>query len=50
VGDGIVRASIGLEDPKDLIADLDRALRARTIKGAVAPAAYWLAKARQKKA
>jgi len=50
VGDGIVRASIGLEDPKDLIADLDQALRARTIKGAVAPAAYWLAKARQKKA
>lgn len=50
MGDGIVRASIGLEDPKDLIADLDQALRARTIKGAVAPAAYWLAKSRQKKA
>ena len=39
-GDGIVRASIGLEDPQDLIADLDRALRARTMKGMVGPAAY----------
>jgi methionine-gamma-lyase len=40
MGDGIVRASIGLEDPQDLIADLDRALRARSIKGLVGPAAY----------
>jgi methionine-gamma-lyase len=43
-GDGIVRASIGLEDPEDLIADLDQALNARTIKGAVGPMAYQLMK------
>ncbi len=40
MGDGIVRASIGLEDPDDLIADLDQALRGRTIKGLVGPLAY----------
>ena len=40
MGDGIVRASIGLEDAQDLIADLDQALRARTVKGLVGPAAY----------
>ena len=39
-GDGIVRVSVGLEDPHDLIADLDYALRARTVKGLVGPAAY----------
>jgi methionine-gamma-lyase len=39
-GDGIVRVSAGLEDPDDLIADLDQALRARTVKGMVGPAAY----------
>jgi cystathionine beta-lyase/cystathionine gamma-synthase len=39
-GDGIVRVSVGLEDPHDLIADLDQALRARTVKGLVGPAAY----------
>ncbi len=39
-GDGIVRASIGLEHPTDLIADLDQALRARTFKGLVGPLAY----------
>jgi methionine-gamma-lyase len=43
-GDGIVRVSVGLEDPDDLIADLDQALRARTIKGLVGPAAYALLK------
>jgi cystathionine beta-lyase/cystathionine gamma-synthase len=42
MGDGIVRASIGLEDPKDLIADLDRALRGRSFKGLVGPLAYRL--------
>jgi hypothetical protein len=43
VGDGIVRVSGGLEDPQDLIADLDQALRARTVKGIVGPVAYqWL--------
>ena len=39
-GDGIVRASIGLENAADLIADLDQALRARTFKGLVGPLAY----------
>ncbi len=42
MGDGIVRASIGLENPDDLIADLDRALRGRTLKGLIAPVAYRL--------
>lgn len=41
-GNGIVRASIGLEDPDDLIADLDQALRGRTFKGLVGPLAYRL--------
>jgi len=39
-GEGIMRASIGLEDPNDLIADLDQALNAWTIKGAIGPLAY----------
>jgi cystathionine beta-lyase/cystathionine gamma-synthase len=43
-GEGIVRASIGLEDPGDLIADLDQALRTRTVKGMVGPLAYSLMK------
>lgn len=43
-GDGIVRASIGLENAADLIADLDQALRARTFKGLVGPLAYRLMK------
>ncbi len=42
MGEGIVRASIGLEDPGDLIADLDQALRGRTFKGLVGPLAYRL--------
>lgn len=42
MGDGIVRASIGLENPQDLMADLDRALRGRTFKGLVGPLAYRL--------
>jgi len=42
MGDGILRASIGLEDVDDLIADLDRALRGRTLKGLIAPLAYRL--------
>lgn len=42
MGDGIVRASIGLENPRDLIADLDRALRGRTFKGLVGPLLYRL--------
>jgi cystathionine beta-lyase/cystathionine gamma-synthase len=40
MGDGLVRVSVGLEDPQDLLADLDQALRARTVKGLVGPAAY----------
>ena len=46
-GDGIVRVSVGLEDPQDLIADLDQALRARTVKGMVGPAAYAVLKRMQ---
>jgi cystathionine beta-lyase/cystathionine gamma-synthase len=42
MGDGIVRASIGLESVDDLIADLDRALRGRTLKGVLGPLAYRL--------
>jgi cystathionine beta-lyase/cystathionine gamma-synthase len=42
MGDGIVRASIGLESTDDLIADLDRALRGRTLKGLLGPLAYRL--------
>jgi cystathionine beta-lyase/cystathionine gamma-synthase len=45
-GEGIVRASIGLEDPKDLIADLERALSQRTVKGRVGPVVYGLMKRR----
>lgn len=40
--DGIIRASIGLENAQDLIADLDGALRGRTFKGLVGPLAYRL--------
>ena len=39
-GEGLVRASIGLESVDDLIRDLDQALRARTFKGLVGPLAY----------
>ena len=42
MGDGIVRASIGLENSEDLIADLDQALRGRSFKGLVGPLAYRL--------
>jgi cystathionine beta-lyase/cystathionine gamma-synthase len=42
MGGGIVRASIGLENAQDLIADLDRALRGRTLKGLIGPLAYRL--------
>ena len=43
-GEGILRASIGLENAEDLIADLDQALNSRTIKGVVGPLAYRLIK------
>jgi cystathionine beta-lyase/cystathionine gamma-synthase len=39
-GDGIVRASIGLESTADLIRDLDQSLRGYTLRGAIAPLAY----------
>jgi cystathionine beta-lyase/cystathionine gamma-synthase len=45
-GDGIVRASIGLESAEDLIADLDQALRGRSLRGAVGPLAYRILKGR----
>jgi methionine-gamma-lyase len=44
VGEGIVRVSVGLENPADLIADLARALRGRTLRGALGPLAYRLMK------
>ena len=43
-GEGIVRASIGLESAADLIADLDQALRSRTIRGMAGPLAYQVLK------
>ena len=43
-GDGIVRASVGLESPQDLMADLDQALRSRSFKGLAGPLAYRLMK------
>ena len=43
-GAGIVRASIGLENPADLIADLDQALRGRSVRGLAGPLAYRLLK------
>ena len=43
-GEGIIRASIGLEDPQDLISDLGQALSKRTFKGLVGPLAYRLMK------
>jgi cystathionine beta-lyase/cystathionine gamma-synthase len=46
VGEGILRASVGLENVNDLIADLDQALCARTFKGLVGPLAYRLMKAK----
>ncbi len=44
MGDGLVRISTGLEDVDDLMKDLDRALRAKTPRSIVAPAAYALLK------
>jgi methionine-gamma-lyase len=45
-GDGIVRASIGLENVDDLIRDLDQALSGRTLRGAVGPLVYHILKKR----
>jgi methionine-gamma-lyase len=46
-GEGLVRASIGLESAADLIRDLDQALRARTFKGWIGPLAYRVMKMAQ---
>jgi methionine-gamma-lyase len=43
-GEGVFRTSIGLEDPEDLIQDLDQALNTKTIKAKVAPMVYDLLK------
>ena len=45
MGDGIVHASIGLEDVDDLVADLDQAMRG-LLKGLAGPLAYRLLKSR----
>jgi hypothetical protein len=42
MGGGIVRVSVGLENVKDLIADLDQALSGRTFKGLLGPLAHRL--------
>jgi hypothetical protein len=44
MGTGIMRASVGLENPYDLITDLDQALNARTFKGLVGLLAYSIMK------
>jgi len=46
-GEGIIRASIGLENTDDLIRDLDQALRGRTLRGAIGPLAYNILKKKQ---
>jgi methionine-gamma-lyase len=43
-GDGIVRASIGLENADDLISDLNQALNAKTLKGFAGSLAYGIMK------
>jgi methionine-gamma-lyase len=45
-GEGIMRASIGLENVEDLRGDLDQALNARTFKGWLGPLAYQIMKKR----
>ncbi len=42
MGEGIVRVSAGLEHVEDLKADLDQALKGRSLKGLVGPLAYRL--------
>ncbi len=43
-GEGIVRASIGLENAQDLIEDLDQALQARSFKGLAGTTTYQVLK------
>jgi methionine-gamma-lyase len=45
-GEGIVRVSVGLEAPQDLIADLNQALNSHTLKGRLGPRLYALMKRR----
>lgn len=45
-GDGMIRASIGLENADDLIRDLDQALQGRTWRGVAGPVAYRVLKKR----
>jgi cystathionine beta-lyase/cystathionine gamma-synthase len=47
-GEGIVRMSVGLEDPADLIADLDQALRGHSVRGLVGPLAYRVIRGKNK--
>jgi len=47
MGDGIIRASIGLENTDDLISDLDQSLRGNTLRGAVGPLVYKILKRKQ---
>ena len=47
MGEGIIRASIGLENADDLIRDLEQALTGRTLRGAVGPLVYNLLKKKQ---
>lgn len=42
--EGVVRASIGLESPGDLVADLDQALRGRSVRGLAGPLTYCMLK------
>jgi cystathionine gamma-synthase/methionine-gamma-lyase len=44
IGDGLMRASIGLENSDDLIEDLDNALRTPTFKGLIGPLAFSIIK------
>jgi len=46
-GEGIIRASVGLENVDDLIRDLDQALRGRSLRGTVGPLAYRILKKKQ---
>jgi cystathionine beta-lyase/cystathionine gamma-synthase len=39
---GLLRLSVGLEDPEDLLEDISRALQSRTFKGLVGPLLYRL--------
>ena len=47
-GDGIIRASIGLENAEDLMADLDQALRSKTVRGVAGPLVYKILKGKKK--